>query len=67
MSGINKSFIVGVDFADNGDTGVLTVGEQKNGKVNIINAFQGQDAFEIYKKLTTKPLPEKQQKSSFTK
>jgi hypothetical protein len=35
------------------DTGVLIVGRQKNGKVDVINAFQGQEAIDIYKKLIT--------------
>ena len=32
MAAINKGRIVGVDFSENGDTGVLIVVEQKNGK-----------------------------------
>lgn len=30
---------------------MLIVGRQKNGKVTIINAFQGKEAFYIYEKL----------------
>ena len=63
------SVIVSWDFSNGKDVGVLIVGEQKNGKVNIINAFQGQEAKDLYKKLTTPKLPlsNKQQKSSFVK
>ena len=47
---INESLIIGVDFSKR-DDGVLIVGRQKNGKVTIINAFQGKEAFYIYEKL----------------
>ena len=49
---INESLIIGVDFSKR-DDGVLIVGRQKNGDVTIINAFQGKEAFDIYKKLIT--------------
>lgn len=45
--------IVSWDFS-NRDTGVLIVGKQKNGKIDIINAFQGDEAYELYQKLTVK-------------
>lgn len=48
---INESLIVGVDFSEGSDEGVLIVGRQKNGEVTIINAFQGKEAFDIYEKL----------------
>ena len=47
---INEALIIGVDFSKR-DDGVLIVGRQKNGDVTIINAFQGKEAFDIYKKL----------------
>lgn len=48
------SVIVSWDFSKGKDVGVLLVGKKKPGKaVEIINAFQGQEAEEIYKKLTT--------------
>ena len=50
---VNECLLVSVDFTQGEDTGVLIVGRQKNGKVDIINAFQGQDAIDIYKKLIT--------------
>jgi hypothetical protein len=49
------TILVGVDFANNGDTGVLIVGRKRmNQSVEIINAFQGEEAKELYKRLTTK-------------
>lgn len=47
------SIIVSVDFSNGKDVGVLIVGRQQNGKVDIINAFQGKEAEELYSKLTT--------------
>lgn len=49
---MNESVIVSIDAADNGDTAVLIVGKQVNGKVTILNAFSGDEAIAIYKKLT---------------
>lgn len=49
------SILVSVDFPNNGDTSVLLVGRKRmNQSVEIINAFQGDDARELYKKLVTK-------------
>lgn len=50
------SVIVSWDFSNGEDQSILIVGEQQNGVVNIVNAFQGEDAEEIHKKLTTKKL-----------
>ena len=51
---VNECLLVSVDFTKGEDTGVLIVGRQeKEGKVNIVNAFQGQEAVDIYKKLIT--------------
>lgn len=50
------SLIVSWDFSRGEDVGVLLVGEKKiNQQVNIVNAFQGKEANEIYKLLVTKP------------
>lgn len=47
------SLLIGVDFADNGDVGVLIVGRKRpNLSVDIINAFQGEEAKELYQRLT---------------
>lgn len=51
---VNECLLVSVDFTKGEDIGVLIVGRQeKEGKVNIVNAFQGQEAVDIYKKLIT--------------
>ena len=50
---ISESVIVGVDFSEK-DQGVLIVGRQKNGAMDIINAFQGEEAYQLYMKLVTK-------------
>ncbi len=47
----NGSVIVSWDFSNGRDIGVLLVGKQVNGKVEIVNAFQGKEAVEIYEKL----------------
>lgn len=50
------SWIVSWDFSRGEDVGVLLVGEKKiDQQVNIVNAFQGKEAHEIYKLLVTKP------------
>lgn len=49
--------LVSVSFPEDGnkDSGVLIVGRQtKNGHVDIINAFQGEEARELYKKITSR-------------
>ena len=49
------SILVSVDFSNKGDTGVLIVGRKRmNQSVEIINAFQGDEARELYEKLITK-------------
>ena len=45
--------LVGWSFTDK-DHGVLIVGKQNGGKTDIINAFQDEEAKEIYKLLTTR-------------
>ena len=53
----NGALIIGYDFStkSNGkDASVLIVGEQdENGVTKIINAFDGREAEELYKKLIT--------------
>ena len=51
---VSDSFLVGVDFTRNKDVGVLVVGYKKmNESVDIVNAFQGIEAWNLYKKLST--------------
>ena len=51
--GINDTILVSVDFTQ-GDVGVLIVGRKwPNESVDIINAFQGEEALDLYNKLIT--------------
>ena len=48
------TLLVGISFSKD-DTGVLIVGRKRlNQSIDIINAFQDEEALELYKKLTTK-------------
>lgn len=50
-----ESVIVSVSFPKGGDenSGVLIVGKHRSGKASeIINAFEGKEARELYEKLT---------------
>ena len=52
---INESLLVGFDFTNDEDTGVLIVGRKRHKhSVDIINAFHGKEAEELYKKLIGK-------------
>lgn len=51
---VSKCFLVGVDISED-DNAVIIVGEKTNGvDVKIVNAFHGEEAMELYKKLITK-------------
>lgn len=56
------SVIVSWDFSHGKDVDVLLVGKQVNGKVEVINAYQGEEAYELYCRLTVK---KKNQPGSF--
>ena len=46
------SILVSVDFSNKNDTGVMVVGRKRmNQSVEIINAFQGDEARELYERL----------------
>lgn len=52
---MTKSIIVSYDDTHGRDATVLLVGDKKPGEiVNIINAYQGVEAEELWKKLTVK-------------
>lgn len=52
MEYVNESVIVGVSL-NGSDEDVLIVGRQKKlGDVDVINAFQGKEARDLYEKLT---------------
>ena len=49
------TLLVGMDFSRGKDVGVLIIGRRKdNGTTDIVNAFQGEDAWDLYMKLVTK-------------
>lgn len=49
------SLIISIDFSNGGDADVLIVGrKQPNRVAEIINAFQGSEARELYEKIITK-------------
>lgn len=52
----NGAYVVSWDFSNGNDVGVLLVGIRRNGQLKIVNAFQGEEAYDIYKKLSTKKL-----------
>ena len=54
MKHLSDVVFCSIDFE--GDHGVLIVGRQnrKKGAVDIVNAFQGEEAMVLYQKLTTK-------------
>lgn len=52
MKRLTASVIVSVSFTDK-NKGILLVGSQRNGKVDVINSFSGKEAFDLYKKLIT--------------
>lgn len=59
MTNLSDTLLVSISFSDK-DTGVLVVGRKRqNQSIEIINAFQGEEALNLYKKLVTK----KEQKS----
>lgn len=53
MTNLSDTLLVSISFSDK-DKGVLIVGRQrKNQSIEIVNAFQGNEALELYKKLVT--------------
>lgn len=49
------SLLVGFDFTNGKDKSILIVGRKRpNESVEIINAFEGQEAVDLYEKLITK-------------
>lgn len=50
----NDTLLVSIDFSHDKDTGVLIVGRKApGGTVEIVNAFQGKDAEDLYQQLIT--------------
>ena len=54
MTNLSETLLVSISFSDK-DTGVLVVGrKRKNQSIEIINAVQGEEALDLYKKLVMK-------------
>lgn len=53
MIKLEGSLIVGYSF-NNSDKGVLIVGKQHKGKVDVINAFADKEAKELFDRLITR-------------
>lgn len=56
------SVIVSWDLSHGNDVGVPLVYKQVNGRVENINAYQGEEAYDLYRRLMVK---KKNQRSSF--
>lgn len=55
MDIISDCVLVSIDHTNGRDQTVLVVGRKRpNGSVEIVNAFQGQEAIDMYNKLITK-------------
>ena len=54
IDGIERGLIVSCCFPSNGDVPVVVVGERVDGVMQIVNAFQGDEAKEIFNKLITR-------------
>lgn len=51
---LSKTLLIGVDISENGDIPCISVGQKiSDSKIEIINIFFGQDALDLYEKLTT--------------
>lgn len=55
---INTSLVVSVSFEDE-KHGVLIVGRKHAGKIEIVNALENEDAWNMWKKLTIIEKPKK--------
>ena len=54
MTNLSDTLLVSISFSEK-DKGVLVVGrKRKNQSMEIVNAFQGEEALELYNKLVTK-------------
>lgn len=51
---VSDTLLIGVDFTNKPDADVLIVGRKREGEaIDIVNAFQGQEARDLYAKLIT--------------
>lgn len=55
MSELKDSLLISIDILSSEDKALLIVGKKKPNKpIEIINAFEGEDAIRLYRKLITK-------------
>ena len=52
MNNTHGTFIVSWDFTHGADKAILLVGSQASGKMEVVNTFSGQEAIDIYEKLS---------------
>lgn len=50
---VGDALLIGYDFTNGKDIGILTIGKRIKGKVEIINVLQGKEAWDLYLKLIT--------------
>lgn len=53
MNKDHGAFVVSWDFTHGEDYDILLVGQPEGKSMNVINAFQGKEARDIYEKLST--------------
>ena len=53
MENTHGAYVVSWDFTHGKDVGILLVGSNDSGKMEVVNAFQGEEAYELYMKLST--------------
>lgn len=53
----NGAVIVSWDLSHGKDKAILLVGKQNKGVVDVINAYQGEEALALYEKLMPKDKP----------
>lgn len=52
MDKISEAVVVSIDYSESEDNGIFLVGRKRGkGPIEIINAFQGPEALDMYKKL----------------
>ena len=51
---LSDAVVVSIDMSRGIDNDVMIVGRQTNGKMEVINAFQGAEARMLWQKLVTK-------------
>lgn len=50
---LNDTLLVGFDFTHGNEVGVLIIGRKNGEEIEVVNAFQGDDAKAMYELLTT--------------